>query len=41
VQFAQLLIEVHRRNAADALNQLEELRPGARQVLAPLFSVSA
>ena len=38
VQFAQLLIEVHRRNAAQALEELEALRPGARQILSPLFS---
>ncbi len=38
-QFAQLVIEVHRQNAAQAMEELEALRPGARQVLSPLFSI--
>lgn len=38
VQFAQLVIEVHRQNAIEAVQQLDTLRPGAREVLSPIFS---
>jgi geranylgeranyl pyrophosphate synthase len=37
VNFAYLVIDVYRNNAAEALAALEELRPGARRVLAPLL----
>jgi competence protein ComQ len=38
VQFAQLVIQVHEQNALGVLQELESLRPGARQVLAPLMA---
>ena len=38
VQFAQLVIEVHRQNLLQTLEELEALRPGARRELAPLFA---
>ncbi len=38
VQFTNLVIEVHRQNAIEALNELETLRPGAREALRPLLS---
>ncbi len=38
VQFTNLVIEVHRQNAVEALNELETLRPGAREALRPLLS---
>lgn len=37
INFAYLVIDVYRNNAAEALAALEELRPGARKVLAPLL----
>ena len=37
VQFANLIIDVHRQNAKEALDELEILRPGARAILAPLL----
>jgi geranylgeranyl diphosphate synthase type I len=37
VNFAYLVIDVYRNNAAEALAALEELRPGSRRVLAPLL----
>jgi geranylgeranyl pyrophosphate synthase len=39
VQFAQLVIEVHRQNVFQTLEKLEALRPGARKMLSTLFSV--
>jgi competence protein ComQ len=38
VQFAQLVMQVHEQNALELLQELEALRPGARQVLAPLMA---
>lgn len=38
VQFANLIAEVHRQNAIEAINELEALRPGAREALRPLVS---
>jgi geranylgeranyl pyrophosphate synthase len=38
VQFAQLVIEVHKQNAIEAVERLDSLRPGAREVLRPIFS---
>jgi geranylgeranyl diphosphate synthase, type I len=37
VNFAHLVLDVYRNNAAEALEALEALRPGAREVLAPLL----
>jgi geranylgeranyl pyrophosphate synthase len=37
LNFAYLVIELYQNNADEALTALEELRPGARQVLAALF----
>lgn len=37
VQFAQLVIEVHRQNALQILEELEALRPGAREILGALL----
>jgi competence protein ComQ len=37
LQFASLIIEVHRQHALEALQDLEALRPGARSVLDPLL----
>jgi geranylgeranyl pyrophosphate synthase len=37
LNFAYLVIELYQNNADEALAALEELRPGARQVLAALF----
>lgn len=37
IQFAQLIIEVHRQNIRDVLDRLEALRPGSREILAPLI----
>jgi geranylgeranyl pyrophosphate synthase len=37
-RFGNLLIDVHRQNALTALDELEGLRPGAREALAPLLS---
>jgi len=37
LQFASLIIEVHRQHALEALEELEALRPGARSVLSPLL----
>lgn len=39
VQFANLIIEVHSQNIGQILGELEELRPGARQALAPVLPV--
>jgi geranylgeranyl pyrophosphate synthase len=39
VQFAQLVIEVHKQNAIEAVQHLDSLRPGAREVLRPIFSI--
>lgn len=39
VHFAQLVIEVHRQNVIQTLEELEAIRPGARNVLSPLFSI--
>ncbi|HYP39812.1 MAG TPA: polyprenyl synthetase family protein [Chloroflexia bacterium] len=38
VQFAQLVMEVHRQNALEAIEELEGLRPGARGVLGHLLA---
>lgn len=38
VQFAQLVMEVHKQNALEAIEELEELRPGARRVLGHLMA---
>ena len=38
VQFAQLVMEVHKQNALEAIEELEALRPGARQVLGHLMA---
>ncbi len=37
VNFAHLVLDVYRNNATEALDALEALRPGARDVLAPLL----
>jgi geranylgeranyl pyrophosphate synthase len=37
LDFAYLVIDVYRNNAVEALDALEELRPGARQELVPLL----
>ena len=37
VNFAHLVLDVYRNNAAEALDALEALRPGARDVLSPLL----
>jgi geranylgeranyl diphosphate synthase type I len=37
VQFARLLIDVHRENIGQIVQELEALRPGASRILAPLF----
>jgi len=37
LSFAYLVIDVYGNNAAEALAELEELRPGAQQELAPLL----
>ena len=39
IQFAQLVIEVHRQNAIQSLAELDALRPGARKVLTPIFPI--
>lgn len=39
VQFAQLVMEVHRQNALQTIEELETLRPGAGNMLAPIFSI--
>jgi geranylgeranyl pyrophosphate synthase len=36
VQFGRLLMEVHLQNARTALEKLERLNPGAREILSPL-----
>ncbi len=38
VKFAELVMNVHRHNIEQALQELEALRPGARSVLSPLLS---
>jgi geranylgeranyl pyrophosphate synthase len=38
VKFAELVMNVHRHNIEQALQELEALRPGARNVLSPLLS---
>ncbi|HEX9987391.1 MAG TPA: polyprenyl synthetase family protein [Chloroflexia bacterium] len=38
VQFAQLVMEVHRQNALETIEELEELRPGARRLLGHLIA---
>ncbi|HYO48636.1 MAG TPA: polyprenyl synthetase family protein [Chloroflexia bacterium] len=38
VQFAQLVMEVHKQNALEAIEELEALRPGAREVLGHLIA---
>jgi geranylgeranyl pyrophosphate synthase len=37
VNFAHLVLDVYRNNATEALDALETLRPGAREVLSPLL----
>ncbi len=39
VHFTRLVIEVHRQNVIQTLDELEALRPGARKALSPLFSI--
>jgi hypothetical protein len=39
VQFAQLVMQVHRENCKQIIEELEALRPGARDVLAPLLDI--
>lgn len=39
VQFAQLVLQVHKERCLELLAELEALRPGAGQVLAPLLDV--
>jgi geranylgeranyl pyrophosphate synthase len=38
VKFAELIMNVHRQNAEQALSELEALRPGAREILSPLLA---
>jgi geranylgeranyl pyrophosphate synthase len=38
VQFSNLVMEVHREHAREALEELERLRPGARHELGPLLA---
>lgn len=37
VQFAQLVLDIHRNNALQVLRDLEESRPGSRALLSPLL----
>ncbi len=40
VQFANLIIEVHNQNILQILGELEELRPGVREILSPLLPLA-